>query len=281
MDWPSESLIDALLLEDGAEGDLTTEALGLKGRRGRIVFTARAAMTVAGVELSAAMLERRGAPVRLGCRTGDALSAGAEILSGEGDASGLHLAWKVSQTLVEILSGVATSARAIVDAVEAVDPHVRVACTRKTFPGGRLLSHLAVKAGGAILHRAGLSETVLVFAEHRAFLRDEPLASISKRLRRAAPEKKLAIEVGSVEPARGAIEAGFDVIQLEKFSPEAVADVASFARGRASPPLIAAAGGVTAANAAAYVRAGAGLIVTSAPYSAPPRDVSVTITSGD
>jgi molybdenum transport protein len=82
--------------------------------------------------------------------------------------------------LVEILSGIANAARAIVDAVEAVDPNLRVACTRKTFPGGRRLSHLAVKAGGAILHQSGLSETILDFAEHRAFLGDEPLASVAK-----------------------------------------------------------------------------------------------------
>ncbi len=138
----------------------------------------------------------------------------------------------------------ATAARTIVEAVEAVDPNVRVACTRKTFPGGRRLTHLAVKAGAAILHRAGLSETILVFAEHRAFLDGESLASIATRPRRAAPEKKLAIEVGAVAEAREAIEAGFDVIQLEKFPVAAVAEVAAIARGRASPPLIAAEGGV-------------------------------------
>ncbi len=272
-----DDLVEALLAEDAPGGDLTTESLGLHGRRGRIGFSARGAMTVAGVELAAAMLDRRGAAVSLVRRSGDKVEAGAALLEGEGDAAGLHLAWKASQTLVEVLSGMATAARAIVEAVEAVDPTVRVACTRKTFPGGRRLSHLAVKAAGAILHRAGLSETVLVFAEHRVLLDGEPLASIALRLKRAAPEKKAAIEVGDVAEAREAIAAGFDVIQLEKFPVAAVAEVAAFARSRRSPPLIAAAGGVNAGNAAAYVRAGAGLIVTSAPYSAPPCDVSVRI----
>ncbi len=272
-----DGLAEALLAEDASGGDLTTEALGLYGQRGRIVFSARGAMTVAGIELAAAMLRRRGAAVELYRRSGERVDAGAALLAGEGDAADLHLAWKASQTLVEVLSGITTAARAIVDAVEAVDRDVRVACTCKTFPGGRRLTHFAVKAGGAILHRAGLSETILVFAEHRAFLGGEPLASIAERLRRAAPEKKIAIEVGGVAEAREAIEAGFDVIQLEKFSVAAVGEVAAFARGRASPPLIAAAGGVTVANAAEYVRAGAGLIVTSAPYSAQPCDVSVSI----
>ena len=272
-----DDLTDALLAEDTRGGDLTTESLRLEGRRGRIAFAARGAMTVAGIELAGRMLERRGVSVALAARSGDRVEAGAALLAGEGDAAGLHLAWKASQTLVEILSGMASSARAIVDAVEAVDRHVRVACTRKTFPVGRRLSHFAVKAGGAILHRAGLSETILVFAEHRAFLAGESLASIAQGLRRAAPEKKIAIEVGAVAEALEAIEAGFDVIQLEKFSASDVAEVAAFAHGSLCPPIIAAAGGVNATNAGDYVRAGAGLIVTSAPYSAAPRDVSVSI----
>ncbi len=169
----------------------------------------------------------------------------------------------------------------MVDALEAADPNVRVACTRKTFPGGRRLCGVAVKAGGAILRRSGLSETILVFAEHRAFLAEQPLASIAARLRRAAPEKKLAVEVGCVEEALQDTEAGFDVVQLNKFSVESVGEVADYARSGRGQVLIAAAGGVDVANAASYVRAGAGLIVSSAPYAAPPRDVSVTISAVD
>ncbi len=164
-----DDLIDALLTEDAPGGDLTNESLGLHGRRGHVEISARTAMTVAGGELAAAMLRRCGAAAMLHRRAGDRVEAGAALLSGKGDAAELHLAWKASQTMVEVLSGIATAARAIVDAVEAVEPNVRVACTRKTFPGGRGLTHLAVKAGEAILHRAGLSETILVFAEHRAF----------------------------------------------------------------------------------------------------------------
>ena len=43
-------------------------------------------------------------------------------------------------------------------------------------------------------------------------------------------------------------------------------------------PVIAAAGGVNAKNAEAYARAGASVLVTSAPYNAPPAEVQVRIT---
>jgi len=243
--------IDRLLQEDASAGDLTTEALGLAGRRGRIRFAARGGYVVAGVETAADMLQRAGAEVTLCARSGDAVASGTQLLSGDGDAADLHLAWKTSQTLVEVLSGFATAARAIVAAAQSVNPDVQVACTRKVFPGGCALSHIAVKAGGAILHRASLSETVLVFREHLTLWPDASLDAVATRLRRNAPEKKLAIEADGIEEAKRALAAGCDVIQLEKFPIEAVAEVVAHARATGVHAIIAAAGRVNAANAAA------------------------------
>jgi molybdenum transport protein len=71
------------------------------------------------------------------------------------------------------------------------------------------------------------------------------------------------------------IDAGADVIQLEKCPPETVSAVIRLATGRSVK--IAAAGGVNLANAEAYALAGAHLLVSSAPYSAAPRDVAVLL----
>jgi molybdenum transport protein len=136
---------------------------------------------------------------------------------------------------------------------------------------------MAIRAGGAVPHRLGLSETILVFAEHRAFLPGVSFKEIAARLRHEAPEKKLAIEVTTLIEARDAIEAGFDIIQLEKMAPAEVAAVRDSARAAASPAILAAAGGISPANAGEYVKAGAGLIVSSWPYTAKPADVAVSI----
>jgi molybdenum transport protein len=79
--------------------------------------------------------------------------------------------------------------------------------------------------GGAVMHRLGLSETVLVFPEHRAFLGEEPFVGLVERLRRAAPEKRLVIEVTTLEAAIVAAGVGFDVIQAEKFAPAEIASL--------------------------------------------------------
>ncbi len=274
------SFLERLLAEDVPNGDLTTLALGIGDAPGTMEFRARSDMVAAGTEIAADMIRQAGAEAEVAAPSGSRADAGSLLLTARGSAGALHRSWKAAQTLTEILSGIATATRALVDAVEAVDPNVRVACTRKTVPGARWLSIVAMRAGGAVPHRLGLSETVLVFPEHRVFLPGVSLTEMAARLRRETPEKMLAIEVATVEEAHEAIEAGFDIVQLEKMTPAGVSEVRERTRAGRSRVLLAAAGGITPLNAGQYVRAGAGLIVSSWPYTAKPADVAVTIKAG-
>ncbi len=273
----SRAELESLLRDDVPNGDLTTEGLGLTRIAGEMTFKARDGMIVAEVESAASLLEMTGSRVSLDVRSGDRLAAGQTILTAQGKGGSLFAASKVAQALIETWSGVATAARAIVDAAQQVSPRIVIGCTRKHVPGTKSFAVRAVRAGGATMHRLGLSETVLVFAHHRAFLRDEPLSTLVQRLRRAAPEQKLIIEVTSLEEARSANEAGFDVIQVDKLKPEAVAEIVAGIDGTGRRPMISATGGVNAGNAAAYAKTGVDMLVTSAPYFARPLDVKVDI----
>lgn len=276
----TRSELERLLAEDVPYGDLTTEVLGICAQAGSMRFAARYPMVLAEAESAAGLLSMAGCTVALEARSGDALEPGGPILMVHGSAAALHRGWKVAQTLIETWSGVATAARSIVEAARARAPQIGVACTRKTTPGTKSFAVRAVRAGGATIHRLGLSESVLVFPEHRLFLSGVALAEIVQKLRACAPEKKLVIEVTSLEEARAAAAAGFDAIQTEKFAPADVARLSAEIRNggsvRSEPPLILAAGGITADNAADYAQAGADVLVTSAPYLARPRDVQVT-----
>jgi molybdenum transport protein len=128
-------------------------------------------------------------------------------------------------------------------------------------------------------HRLGLSETILIFAEHRAFLGALTPVETMARVRRGAQEKKIVVEVGSIEDGVIWAKAGADVIQTEKFKPDRVAELAARLRDAAPETIIAAAGGIGADSAGAYAEAGARVIVTSAPYAAKPLDVAVRIAS--
>lgn len=270
-----------LLDDDVPCGDLTTQALGIGAAMAGLEFRARRAMVVCGSEEAVRLFQLLGAEACVHEPSGSSVGEGALLLTARGRADTLHQVWKTAQVMMEWAGGIATAAAAIVAAARLGGRGVPVACTRKCAPGTKALSVKAVRAGGATIHRMGLSETLLVFAEHRLFL-SEPLAETVRRLRQGEPEKKIVVEVADVEEALMWAEAGCDVLQLEKFAVDEVArcrdrlDALNLAPGRV---LLAAAGGVRADNAAAYVAAGADLLVTSAPYTAAPADVAVRFVS--
>ena len=269
----NDAALQTLLQEDAPYGDLTTDSLDIKGAAGWMRFFVRDPMRVCGTEEAARMLELCGAQSHLVTRSGHDGAAGALLLEARGPAGALHLGWKAAQTLVEWCSGIASSALEITTAARHGHPQALVAGTRKNVPGNRRLAAKAFAAGDAVMHRLGLSETLLVFAEHRAFLDAESPARTLERLRQRCPEKRVVVEVGSLEEAL--IWAEADVLQLEKFPPKRVAETIAALRERRAPALVAAAGGINATNAEAYARAGARLLVTTAPHLAPPRDVQV------
>lgn len=273
-----DAVLAAWLREDAPFGDLTSATLLPRGRAGRMRFEARGPMCVACSEEAARLLQLAGAEhVQLLAPSGTRAEAGQPLLQAEGDAQALLLGWKVAQTLVEAASGMATAAAAIVDALRAEGFSTPLACTRKNFPGTRAIAAKAVRAGGAVMHRLGLSETLLVFPEHRAFIAPHQLSAALAALAAAQPEKRVVAEVGSADEALALARAGVELLQLERFTPAALQALRAQLRTEGLAPKLAPAGGVTLANALDYARAGADLLVSSAPYFAPPADVRVRV----
>jgi len=265
------------LAEDVPYGDLTTHALGIGNHRGRITFEARQAMVAACSEEAGRIMALAGAEVIECVPSGTALQTGGLLLAAQGRAATLHAGWKVAQTLLETAGGIAAAAQAIVEAVQQINSEVVVACTRKSFPGTRALSIKAILSGGAVPHRLGLSETILVFAQHRTFTGGASFSTIIDRLRRHVPEKKIVAEADTLAEAVAIADAGADIVQFDKASPAEIVALRRHCATRTPRPLVAAAGGIHAANAADYARAGADVIVTSSPYTARPLDVKVTM----
>lgn len=274
-----DSELERLLDEDVPCGDATTFSLGIGDQPGRLVFRARQTMVVCASEEARRMGELHGLrSIGSVVASGSRLAAGETILTLEGHAAGLHKVWKTAQTFMEYLSGIASSTADIVAAARSANPEIGIACTRKNFPGTKAAAIKAILAGGASPHRLSLSETLLVFAEHRAFLGNEAPRATVQRLRRAWPEHAIVVEVGEEAEALCWQQAGADILQLEKM-PVATVNRIKGLIPKSSPTRIAAAGGINSANAEDYARAGADILVTSAPYFAPPRDVAVTLTA--
>lgn len=271
--------IERFLEEDLPYGDLTTHLLGIGREPGEIVFTTRHDTTLCCTEEAARLLEKCGCRVTMMISSGTTLSAGQEFLRAEGTAQALHAGWKVAVNLLEYGSGIATRTAGIVTAARRCNPDISVLTTRKTFPGTKKIAIKAICAGGALPHRLGLSETVLVFKQHTAFLGGlEPFLQQIEILRRAAVETKIIVEADSPEEALLIAGSGADLVQVDKLSPDRLKTLVQEIK-RISPVVkVSAAGGINEQNAAEYAATGVDILVLSSVYFGKPADIKAIIT---
>ena len=275
-----DSDIERFMEEDMPYGDLTTVLLGIGALHGEITFTSREPTTLCCTEEAARVLERCGATVDFLLQSGTTVEAGVTFLSASGSAGSMHAGWKVALNLLEYASGIATRTRNIVRRVKEVNSSMTVVTTRKSFPGTKKVAIKAIMAGGALPHRLGLSESVLVFRQHTAFCGGlERFLQTVAELKAKATEQKIIVEAESAEEALAIAAAGVDVVQLDKLQPEALSLLVPQLRNVAPAVKISAAGGIKAANASAYAETGVDMLVLSSVYFGKPSDIAVSITS--
>ncbi|WP_299012907.1 ModD protein [uncultured Photobacterium sp.] len=275
----SDQELDAFLLEDSYRGDLTTHTLGIEKHMGKMVFKRKQAGRVAGIEVARALLVKLGLEPVVHVEDGADVEAQTILIEAEGKAEQLHTGWKAVQLVLEWSCGVAQYTANMTAQVQAENPNAIVACTRKSIPGTRKLATAAVLAGGGHIHRAGLSETILVFTNHRRLCAepDNFEAQIS-RLRQQAPENKITVEADTLDQVEEILKGEPDIIQLDKFSVDEVSEALALVTDSRKSTILSVAGGINRNNAAEYAKTGVNLFITSAPYYAAPEDIKVIIT---
>jgi|APCry1669189070_1035195.scaffolds.fasta_scaffold08110_1 molybdenum transport protein len=277
----SDDELARLIHEDVPYLDLTTYALGIGDAPGRMSFTARQSTVIAGTEEVGRLLTLCGATMIRATRSGISVGPGDVILVAEGSAQALHRGWKVAVNLLEYVSGIATRTRALVDAARLVHPTVTIATTRKIFPGTKALAVKGILAGGAVPHRLGLSETILIFPQHRAFLGGlEGLCQALRTIKRAGRGHKVGVEVEGLADALAVAEAGADLLQFDKLPVAELRHVVQMLRPHFPALTLVAAGGLTGANIQAFAETGVDVLATTWPYFGTPADIGVTLTQG-
>ena len=274
--------IATLIQEDQPFLDLTTRMLGIGDKAAIMRFHCRQDITVAGTELAVKILDACGLTVT-GSRPSSILAtSGSTLLTAEGSASAAHSAWKVAQNVLEYACGIATYSTQLVQQAYQINPRISVVATRKNIPGIRRFAVMAALAGGVMPHRLGISESILVFDQHLAFLGGlSPFLQRLAQYRRQVPSSKSVVEVQKTDhtltDALALAQAGVAGIQFDKIAPGPLAEIAAKLRVVAPEVTLFAAGGITLANIQAYAATGMDTLVTSAVYHATPADIGVEI----
>lgn len=274
----SQHEVDALIAEDVPLHDETVRALAMPNILGEMRINARDVGVMSGMTLLVKMAKTLDCHAEVVVADGEAFSAGDLVVNVQGYSHQLHLLWKQGVCLLEYMAGIASFTEMLLAKAKAVNPHISLAATRKAMPSARKLQQQAVLHGGGMIHRAGLSETVLIFAQHRAFmLEDAGWHSMITRMRSASPEKKIMVEAETAADALLIAQSGADVLQLDKLSPAQLNHLLPQLRAISPTIHISAAGGIRADNIADYAATGVDVLVTSSLYKAPLCDFGVTM----
>jgi nicotinate-nucleotide pyrophosphorylase (carboxylating) len=184
---------------------------------------------------------------------GDEISSGQRLVVLQGPARSLLTAERTVLNFLQLLSGVATSAR--VYAALVADTNTRILDTRKTVPGLRQAQKYAVRCGGASNHRMGLFDAFLIKENHIA-----AAGSIEAAVRSAktiAPGKPVEVEVENNSQLVAAVDAGADIVMLDNYSVEETREAVAISAGRAK---LEASGGITADQIPAIAATGVDFI---------------------
>ncbi len=272
-------LVAAALAEDLGEGDVTTLWTVPAGARGRAVVVVRETGVLAGRDAADETFRRLDPELERAWTAGDGdrLERGEAVVRLEGRLAPILAGERTALNFLGRLSGVATLTARYVEAVEGLA--CRITDTRKTTPGWRRLEKAATAAGGAINHRMGLWDMVLIKENHVRAAGGVAAAIRAARERAGAAGVEVEVEVRDQAELEAALDASPDRILLDNMAPDALRRAVRTVEERPPPrPLLEASGGVTLATVRAVAECGVDLVSVGAlTHSAPSLDLSLMV----
>ena len=268
-----EPQVRAALEEDlGRAGDITSELTVPEEARVSARLVARRDGRIAGLICAEAAfrLVDAGVTFDVALPDGSDATAGAVLATVSGPARSILTAERVALNFLGPLSGTATMTAALVKAVEGTK--ARIACTRKTLPGLRILQKYAVRCGGGFNHRFGLDDAAMIKDNH--IQAAGGIAPAIARLRAGLGHMvKIEVEVDRLEQLEEALALGVDTILLDNMPLETLRRAVALAKGKA---VLEASGNVTLETVRAIAETGVDTISSGAiTHSAPNLDIGL------
>ena len=230
------------LAEDIGDGDLTA-GLVPEDRRSSAMVIAREPASISGRPWFDEVFHQLSLRVVIDWRVPDGgiVEVDEVVCEVRGPARAVLTGERTALNFLQLLSAVATRARAYTDAVAGTA--ARILDTRKTIPGLRLAQKYAVTTGGAENHRIGLFDGVLIKENHIAAARGIKPAVEAARAKVSGT--LIEVEVENLHQCQEALDAGPDRLLLDNFSVADLSAAVATRNARAPEVRLEASGGVT------------------------------------
>ena len=224
MDWNSPYLrnkINEWIYEDIGTGDLTQSCI--TENIGKAYWIAKEDGIFCGIELLKIIFDQIDQNINFNplVKDGQNFIKNQTLIKLDGPSRSLLASERISLNIAMHLSGISTHTYKIVEKLR--NTGIKLADTRKTTPGLRILEKYAFKCGGGINHRMGLYDAAMIKENHIAWSKN--IKNAIERIRLNTPfTTHIIVEAENIGQAKEAILAGADSILLDEIKPNILRD---------------------------------------------------------
>lgn len=246
-----EEFVKSTLFQDVGRGDLYALVEPAVEAGAKII--AKSSGVVAGVEYIDVLAKLENFDIKWNKQDGESFEKGDILAVISGNS---HILLKIERTLLNMLlhaSSIATLTRKYVN---IINPYgVKLLDTRKTRPLLRIFEKYATRCGGAVNHRMGLDDSLMIKDTHLKTIKD--LKSYIKKARQKIPfTSKIEVEVESFEMAKEAFSAGADIVMCDNMAPELIEKIVKFRNENYAHILLEASGNISLETIETYAKTG-------------------------
>jgi len=219
--------IQSALAEDVGPGDFTSLATIPSNAEGKAKLLVKEEGILAGLELALHIFKEVDSNLKVEVfkKDGDFIQVGDIVLHVFGNSQSILKAERLVLNCMQRMSGIATYTKSLCNLM--LGTNAKLLDTRKTTPNFRIAEKWACKIGGAVNHRYGLFDMILIKDNHIDYSGgiSSALQNTFTYLKTNQLNLQIEIEVRSMEELREVLEiGGVKRILLDNFSPDQIRD---------------------------------------------------------
>ena len=239
------------LAQDVGRGDLYALVEPAVDASAKIIAKSEGVM--AGAKYIDVLAEMEGFDIVWGKHDSQSFVKGDVLAILRGDS---HTLLRIERTFLNMLlhaSSIATLTKKYVDIIAPYG--VKLLDTRKTRPLLRVFEKYATRVGGAVNHRMGLDDSLMIKDTHLKTIKD--LRSYIQKARTQIPfTAKIEVEAENFTIAKKAMDSGADIVMCDNMTPELIKEVVSYRDENFSHILLEASGNISLETIESYAKSG-------------------------
>jgi len=246
-----ENFVKESLAQDVGRGDLY--ALVEEAVDSKADIIAKSDGIFAGRKYVEVLAQIEGLEISWGKKDGESFKTHDILAIVRGDS---HKVLKTERTILNMLLHASSIATLTSKYAKLIEPFgVKLLDTRKTRPLLREFEKYSTRCGGAVNHRMGLDDSLMIKDTHLKTIKN--LKEYIKKARLQIPfTAKIEVEAETLAIAKEAFEAGADIVMCDNMTPNQVIEVVAYRNENFKHILLEASGNISLETIESYATTG-------------------------